>query len=250
MDRMMVSVLSASRTGAALDAAADVRGESGWRVLYRIGGIAAAAVLVMVPLQIILYIVSPPPATVVGHFALMRESPLMGLIGLDVLYMISTIVVSVVMLALCVALRNADRSLTALALFLMVISTAVYFASSVAFEMLSLSARYAGAAAGAERDMITAAGEGMLATYQGSAFNVYYILCGIAGLIIAFVMMRSSVFSRKTAYIGLVMNLMMLVPPTAGKFGLALAFASLVPTVVWLVMISRRLLQLGAARVG
>jgi hypothetical protein len=45
-----------------------------------------------------------------------------------------------------------------------------------AFDVLSLSNQYAAAATDAQRSMFLAAGQAMLAIYQGSAFDVYYVL--------------------------------------------------------------------------
>jgi hypothetical protein len=50
--------------------------------------------------------------------------------------------------------------------------------------MLSLSQRYTAATTDAQRSLIQAAGQAMLAIYQGGAFDVYYILGAVATLII------------------------------------------------------------------
>ena len=248
MERIIATTpgLSAGERGIAASRAMGAERE--WGALYRIGAWSSIAVLVMIPLQIVLYVAYPPPATVEGFFSLMRRSPLLGLISLDLFYMISVILSGVVMLAVCVALRRASPSLIAVALFLMVIGSAAYFASSVAFDMLRLSGHHAAATTESGRGLFLAAGEGMLASYQGSAFNVYYILLAIAGLLIAIVMLRDDRFARITPRVGLVMMAMMLVPPTAGAIGLVFAFASLIPTALWLVLVARDLLRL--ARMG
>ena len=85
----------------------------------------------------------------------------------------------------------------------------------------------------------------MLATWQGTAFNVSYILGAIALLVVSVVMLRSHVFSKITAYVGILASVLMFVPPTAGTIGIFFSLISLVPTVAWLVLIARRLLQLG-----
>lgn len=239
------TVPASSMSSRSIDGTDVAREELSWRSLYRIGGTASLIVLLLMPVQIILYIAYPPPATAAGFFALMQESSLVGLIGLDLLYMVTVLLMGVVVLALCVALRGTNRSLIAIALFLIVVATAIYFASSIAFEMLQLSSQYATSTNEAQRSALLAVGEGMLATYKGSAYDVSYVLSAITGLILAITMLRSDVFDRKIAYAGLVMNVMSLIPATAGMIGFVLAFASLVPTVPWLLWVTRRLYQLG-----
>jgi hypothetical protein len=75
---------------------------------------------------------------------------------------------------------------------------------------------------------------------------VGYLLGGIAILITSAVMLRSGIFSRFIAYTGLVMGALMLVPASAGMVGLLLSLVSLAPTVIWLILIARKLFQLGA----
>jgi len=68
----------------------------------------------------------------------------------------------------------------------------------------------------------------------------------IALLIISVVMLRSNIFSRVTAYVGLLAGVLMIVPSTAGTIGLIFALASLVPWALFSVLIARRLFQLGS----
>ena len=42
------------------------------------------------------------------------------------------------------------------------------------------------------------------------------------------------------------MGVLMLVPPTVGTIGLLLSLISLVPTLIWLIPIARKLFQLGS----
>jgi len=132
----------------------------------------------------------------------------------------------------------------AIALTLGLLGIAAYFASTAAFEMLLLSNQYA-AATEAQKFILIAAGQVMLATYQGTAFDFGYILEGVALLIATVVMSRSTLFSKKTAYIGILVGVMSLVPPTAGTIGLLFSLGSLAPLEIWDILIARRLFQLG-----
>jgi hypothetical protein len=218
---------------------------SPWKPLYRVGGAAALTIVGIMVIQIIVFIASPPPSTVLGYFTLFHKNGLLGLLSFDLLYVVDNALVIPLYLALYAALRRASPSLMTIALAFGLVGIAAYFASNTAFEMLSLSSQYATATTTVQRVQILAAGQAMLATYQGTAFNVYYILGAIATLIISVVMLRSAIFGKITAYAGITAGALMLIPSTAGTIGLIFAFCSLVPTATWLILIARRLFRLG-----
>lgn len=217
--------------------------EAPWRTLYRAGAACAIAMLALVPVQIAAYLVIPPPETVSGWFALFADRPVQGLVALDLLYMVDIVLAGVLLLALTVALRREGPSLLALSLFFNVTSVAIYFASNPAFEMLALSRRHAGAF-GVERLRLEAAAEGLLAGYTGTAYDVSYVLAGVAGLLVAVVMLRSAAFTRVTAVLGIFMGVLALIPPTVGAAGMVAAFLYLAPLWIWLVLVAGALLRL------
>ena len=216
-----------------------------WKALYRVGGAAALTIVGLTAIQIIIFIALPPPGTVIGYFTLFHKNGLLGLLSLDLLYIVDTVLVVLIYLALYAALRRASPSFMAIALTLGLVGIAAYFASNTAFEMLSLSNQYAAATTDAQRSLFVAAGQAMLAIYTGTAFDVYYLLNAFATLIISGVMLRSAIFGKGTAYVGILVAVLMFVPSTAGTIGLYLALSSLVPTAIWLILIARRLFRLG-----
>lgn len=223
--------------------------DTSWRLLYKVGAMAAIAVLALVPIQIAVYVVWPPPGTVGEWFALFQAHGFVGLVDMDLLLLVDNVLLGLMFLALYVALREANPSLATLAVALEFMAIPTYFGSNTAFEMLSLSRQYAAATTEAQRALAMAAGQAMLATWQGSAFNVSYVLGALASLLFASAMLRSRVFGRATAFVGLLFGVLSLVPASAGRPGLILSFLSLVPMWIWLILIARRLFQLGRGRV-
>jgi hypothetical protein len=216
-----------------------------WMTLFRVGGIAALTIVLLIPIQIVIFVVWPPPNTVIGWFTLFQDSPVVGLIDMDLLLIVDYVLVVMVFLALWAALRRINESLMIIALFLQMISAATYFASTVAFEMLSLSSQYMAASTDAQRSIILAAGQAMLAIWEGTAFDISYILAAIATLMVSAVMLlRSQLFGRITGYAGIVASLLMFVPASAGMIGLFFSLVSLGPYAIWLALVSERLLQL------
>ena len=124
---------------------------------------------------------------------------------------------------------------------------ALFFAVNPTFSILYLSDQDAAATMDAQKAAFLAAGEALWANYNGTAFGLFFVLSGVAYLIIAAVMWRSSVFSKTTAYMGILMGVMMLVPPLPcmGTIGLVLSYIVIVPAAIWDILVARRLFQLG-----
>ena len=213
--------------------------------LYRLGGIAAYIMLGIMIIQIIVFIIWPPPATVEGFFALFESNKLLGLLSMDLLYIVNNAILALIYLALFAALQPAGRTAMTLALVSGLVGICAYFSSNTAFEMLSLSGQYAAATTESQKLISLSAAEGMVAVYRGTAFLVYYVLNAIALLILAMVMLKSNFFSKGTAIIGLVAGILMAVPSTAGTVGMVFALASLVPWGIFLVLIARAFFAAG-----
>lgn len=218
--------------------------DAAWKPLYKVGGVAALIVAVFIPVQVILFIGWPPPSSVAGYFTLFQNNRLLGLIDLDLLMIVDELMMVPMLLALYIALRRASPSAMLLATTFGLIAVVLYCVSREAtFTMSALSDQYAVATTEAQKSIYLAAGQTMLAIFNGTAFDIYYILGAVSSLITSVVMLRSKLFSRATAYVGIVTSVLMLVPPTVGMIGLILSLLSLVPTMVWLILIARRLFQ-------
>lgn len=217
--------------------------DAAWKPLYVIGSAAALLSVVCIVAAIVVYLAWPPPTTVIGHFRLLHQNAFLGLLDLDLLMMTTYAMLGPVYLALFAVLRRASPSLMAIALVTSLVSVTLYLTTNPAFALLSLSAQYAAATTDSQRATLEAAGQAVYATSVGTAFDVSYVLGGVAILIISAIMVRSAYFSRVTAYVGFAMGILMLIPATAGTVGLVLSLVSLVPTVIWLILVARRLLQ-------
>jgi hypothetical protein len=221
--------------------------EPRWKGLCVAGGIAALSMLVLMAIQIVVFVVWSPPTTVAGYFTLLHYHRLLGLLSLDLLYIMDSVLLILVYLAIYVVLRRAGESAALIALILGIVGIAAYFASNTAFEMLSLSNQFAAATTDAQRTALLTAGQVMLETYKGTAFDIYYFLNTVVLFIFSPLMLRSSVFRKTTAYLGIAAGMLMIIPSSAGTLGLYFSLASLVPWAVWLVLVGRRLVQLGRA---
>jgi len=220
--------------------------DSRWKLLYRAGGLAALISALFIPIQIVVFIVSEPPidGTVQDWFRLFQDNRLIGLIDLDLLLVADNVLLVAVFLALYVLLRRSSESVMAVATALGFLGIVFYVASNPAFEMLSLSNRYAAATTEGQRTVLVAAGEAVIATWQGTAFQVAYVVGSVAGIAIGAVMFRSRIFSNLTGYMAILGNAvgLGLYVPAVGVY---ISVFSVLFLEVWYILVARRLLQLG-----
>jgi len=202
-------------------------------------------VVALIPIQALVYIVWPPPTTEVEYFDVFRSNPLLGLLDLDLLLVVDQLLIVVVLLALYVALRRVDASLMLIGAAAGLLGATLTIVSREAtLSMLTLSQQYALASANAERAELEAAARTLLTIYNGTSFSLGYFLSGLGLLLMSMVMLRSALFTRLTGWAGIAAGAAGLVPATMGTLGLVLSFLSLLPLIVWLLLVGRRFLRL------
>ncbi len=201
--------------------------------LFRIARHTAAAMLLLIPVQIAVFEISPPPESVQGFFALYQAHPFLGLLSLDFLYLFSNLFLLVIYLAIFVMLYTEKPVTASLGLATGLIGVACYYPSNPAFEMLTLSTLHAQALPGQEI-LYLAAGESLMAGYTGTSFNAYYVLSSLCLLLYARGFLQSPRFPRSLGAWGLASGILMIVPSSAGGIGMLFSIASLIP---WMVFI-------------
>lgn len=218
---------------------------SGWSSLYKLGGISSLLLVAIVIIQLIFFSIAPPPldGTAIDWFILFQKNPILGLIHFEFQMIIYVILCIPIALALYALLSRVNPSWTAIYLILSLLGVMCFIAARPAFEMLQLSNGYAAAKTDAERAIFLAAGEAKVATFHGTAFYINYILGSLTGLIISWVMLKTTLFSKATAYVRIASSIcdLGLFVPTIGMF---IAIFSMLFLVIWNIMIARRLFQL------
>jgi hypothetical protein len=229
-----------------------------WKSLYKVGGAAALIAAALLLTEIIVFTIWPQPNTVTNYFVLFQDNKLIGLLDFYLLEFFTYALFVPIFLAIYVAIRRANESYAALALALAITGIAVFLATNNPFSMLSLSNQYAAATTDTQKDLYLAAGQAILANTNQRAvegFNMGFFLLSTAGVIISIVMLRSKIFSKVIAYVGILTFAISLVDyirvvfmPSISLLLLIIAVVSglLIPT--WLVLIARRLFQLGQRR--
>lgn len=199
-------------------------GDAAWSALYITGGVAAlmavfvfrrnlgAELGLLSNLGIISGVPTTPLIRASDWFKLYQDNRLVGLTLMNLFDLVEYALLGLIFLALYGSLRQTNRSAMVIATTSGLIGITVYFASNQAFAMLALSERYAAATTDAQRSIFLAAGEALLAInnpealYQGTGIYVSFFLVLLSGLIISIVMLRSDIFSKATAVVGILAN--------------------------------------------
>ena len=231
---------------------------SGWNSLYKLGG-TTVLIAVVIPLAEVAISFLPGMAratqetvTVIDWFTLFQTHWFLGLRNLGFLNLIGAALLAPTVLAIYSALRRDHEAYAAFGTILFFVGLAVFIAGSRAFPMLSLSNQYARASTDAQRSLLVAAGQAMLAEGQSRAGIP---LVEFACLVISVVMLRAKVFSKATAYAGVLGNVLLLVVEILlalrqmlPDWGMAIAIGAGLSIMTWYLLIGRRLLQLGCGK--
>lgn len=214
-----------------------------FRPLYRVAQYLALVMLILIPVQILVYVIAPPPETVKGFFELYRQNPFLGLLSLDFLYLFNNLIVAFLYLALFVLLFE-EKPVTVLMAFMAgLIGIACYYPSNPAFEMLTLSRQYFQVLPD-QQAIYLAAGEALMAGYTGTTFNAYYVLSTLCLLMFAVALMKSPKFKKSIGLWAFISGVFMIVPSSAGMLGMVFSLLSLIPWVVFVVLLMMHLRKL------
>jgi uncharacterized membrane protein len=229
---------------------------SSWSNLYLLGGAAALGIVLTALIEILITFLPggyTTSETVIDWFRLLQDNWFLGLRNLGLLNIVMVAFGIPLYLALYAAHRKVNQTFAVLAMILSFIGVAVFYGTNRAFSMLELSTRYAAATTEAQRTILEAAGQAMLAVGQSHKPGTFlaFFLSEIAGILMAMVMLRGKVFSRATAYAGIIGFGLLFVYEILSSFApsvhdaiLILAMVGGLASMIWYILIARRLFQL------
>jgi len=220
--------------------------KSRWKDLYRLAGIAAIVSEIIIFLGIATYFIwpySPGSKTTEDILLFLQENPLGGLISLDLFLFLGNLFSILLFLALFVSLKTINESYALVALTVGLIGVGLLVPSRPLFELYALSKLYIASADGALKDQYLAAGETLLLLFDGTGWFMNTLLGAISLLISSILMLRSNLYSRITAYVGIVTNLAI-----CGFFipgiGVLLLFLSLPGYMIWYFLLAKKFFQM------
>ena len=233
------------------------------RIWHRFSKFAASAALlaVLVALADISLTFFPagaePPGTMtaIDWFELFQDNWLFGMRNLGLLPNVLTLCLLIpVFMALYVVHRNTSQGPAGFALILSLLGTAIYLSNNAAFPMLTLSAKYANATTDAQRALLAAAGEAILARGEDFAPGAFlgFLFGEVAIIVISFVMLWGGTFSRTTAYAGILGGICLAVftiwttfIPVLFEAAMLVAMIGGLVSIAWYILTARGLFQIG-----
>jgi hypothetical protein len=229
-----------------------------WNAFYRIGAVAALCSVFFGLLEIAITFTpggSVVPVTVLDWFKLYQDNPFIGLRDLGLInFFINSLGVVIFFSLYAVFRRDRLQPYALFAVIILFIGTAVFYATNRAFTMLALSQQYAAAASDAERALVAAAGLSALSVGRSHSPGTFFgfFICEIAGIMMTVIMLKSQLFSKATAVVGLVgwsmlmfHELLRSFAPGIGEVTMMVAIPGGLCIMAWYILIAVRLLQFG-----
>jgi len=207
--------------------------------LYLIAFYATIIMLVIIPLQILVFSITKIPTTTIEWLKLFNENVLLGFFHSDFFILINNVLIAIIYIAFYNSLKGINKGVMQIGIVLGLIGIAAYISSNKTFELLKLSQEYFQIHDDSQKMILEAAGKASLLGWQGTAFNTYYVLNGITLFCVSKVMFKSKDYSKATAIWGLIAAVFMIVPSTAGVVGLICSLLSLIPWYVFSIMFCR-----------
>lgn len=229
--------------------------DTGWDALCRMGGVATLILMAYsLATMVQLLVLGGQPATAAEAFSLLQNSRVLGLLRLDLPTVFALPLYYLVFLGLFAALRRSDAACATLSTSLAFVGVTLVVATPTGLSMLYLSEKYAAAATEPMRVQFLGAGEAVMAAdiWHGAAAIIGGLLLQSGAVLISVVMLRSSVFSKTVAYVGIVTHGLdlahVLLRPLVPSTGFVLMVVAGPLYLIWFPLVGHRLLQLGRRR--
>ena len=229
---------------------------SEWTGLYKFGAVTSLLMLCTALLEILITFLPGGYAsaeTVVDWFNLLHDNWFIGLRNLGLLNIVMTALSIPMFFALCMAHWKVKPKYSALAMIISFIGIALFYATNRAFAMLDLSMQYAAASTVAQRAVLEAAGQALLAVGQSHTPGTFigFFLSEIAGILISVVMLRGGIFNKFSAWAGIlgfgmlwVYEICQSFIPEASSFALVFAMIGGLLNLLWCGLIAQRLFKI------
>jgi hypothetical protein len=222
-----------------------------WVCFCRAAGIAAFIFLVYcLATMVQIAVLGGPPATVEEAFRVLQQNKVLGLLRLDFPTVLVLPLYYLLFFGVFAALRNTDRTHAAIGTVLVFLGVTLVLAMPTALPLIALSDQYAAAPSESMKAHFLAAGEAVLATdiWHGTGAYIGGIFVQSGAVWISVLMLRG-VFSKLTAYVGIITHGLDLVhivfTPFLPKVATFFMIVAGLGYPVWLWLVGRRLLQLG-----
>ena len=217
-----------------------------YKTLFRLGGIASLVIAVSIVFAIAAYFIWPykgNTTSIEAIFATLQTDRLGGLISLDISMLLIAPFNILMFLTIYAALKWENESVALIALVVALIAVTLVIVCRPLIELTVLSDHYAAATDPTEKLRYLAAGEVLRSSLDGTAWMMQTVFFMVAGLINCLLMLRTSSFSKATAWLGIINSLIGLGFFLPGV-GLLFLFLNTIGSVPWCFLLACDLFRL------
>lgn len=221
-----------------------------WKDLYKIGAISFIITTVLVLLAIIAYFIwpyQPLDKSTDDILSVLVKDKIGGLISLDLIMLITLLIYIFPILALYVSLKTVNESYALIALVFGLIAVATVITARPLVEMVVLSKKYENASSEIEKNIYINTAESFRMLFDGTAWLIQTVFLLLSGLISSVLMLKSTIFNNKIAWIGIISSILGLcfwIP----KIGIGLLFLNTILTIIWCPLVAMVFIKYGWKR--
>ncbi len=218
-----------------------------WKDLYKIGAISLIIIVMLLTFAIIAFFIwpyKPGVSSTVDVFTMLHNNMMSGLLSLDIPMVIIELITILPLLSLYVALKQINESYALIALVIGLVAIILIIPTRPLSELVFISGKYASATTEAEKNQYIAAGEVLLTVFKGTSWMVFTVFSGVSCLISSLLMLKSNIFSKATAYVGIITStpgFLFFVP----IIGIPILFIGTLSGIIWYILIARTFIRLG-----
>ena len=225
--------------------------DSSWNGFYKISGVATFVMIVFFVIDIICWItLGPYPSNAEGWFTLLQNNKLVGFSLLSFPTFFGMILYYLTFFGLYSTLKQVNNVYTLLAALFAFLGLTILLITNIAYPMVYLSNQYQAATIESQKILLLAAGETKIATVNTGMILGGFFVEG-AALIFSIIMLRSNVYGKLIAYLGILghgldlTRIVMILAFISEKVAAILLMIGALPQFLWLLLVGRRFLQLG-----
>jgi hypothetical protein len=174
--------------------------------VFRAGALASGVLMAYsLATMVIVFALGAAPETARATFDLLQADRLVGMLRLDILTVFCMPLYYVLFFSVYLALKKSGGAVALITILLMAGLT-LFLATPSIFSWISLSDRFAAAADPAQKNLLLAAGEAVLASdmWHGTGPIIGGLLMQISATLVSVFMLRAgSPFGRWTAWVGI-----------------------------------------------
>ena len=225
--------------------------DSSWNGFYKISGVATFVIIVFFLIDIICWItLGPYPSNAEGWFTLLQNNKFVGFSLLSFPTFFGMILYYLTFFGLYSTLKQVNNVYTLLAALFAFLGLTILLITNMAYPMVYLSNQYQAATIESQKILLLAAGETKIATVNTGMILGGFFVEG-AALIFSVIMLRSNVYGKIIAYLGILghgldlTRIVMILAFVPEKVAAILLMIGGLPQFLWLFLVGRKFLKLG-----